>query len=335
MGNHCCVHCGVVVALCVLSLQAVAGERVFLVPQGVDASLFPSGRTQISAAPGDQVCLDIYLNSSPANVTAAQPVVPGSGTGGTAGSLTIDCSTVFINASHPAYPPGPGDIINATRTVECPDEFAAYAVLTLDIAPMTIPAGGAYLGEVCYDLSADAAGTFAVDFVTTPGPFTTDLLDPGSQSIPSFVIDGADISTVPMPACCLPDGTCEQLTASQCAASAGVQTGQEFCGVVSCLGACCVDGVCNDPTPRAQCLVAQGVFQGEGTTCDAIVCSCVSAADCDDGNPCTTDACRDGECVNCDRHAADVNSDCVINIFDLFCVLKGFNDDFSCDQACP
>lgn len=73
-------------------------------------------------------------------------------------------------------------------------------------------------------------------------------------------------------ACCLPDGTCADLSRADCIARGGTPQG---CGTqcadtdIDCEGlqACCSDnGDCQDFTP-ADCIAAGGTPQGKGTTC--------------------------------------------------------------------
>ncbi len=78
-------------------------------------------------------------------------------------------------------------------------------------------------------------------------------------------------------ACCLPDGTCEVLLASECQALGGLYQGDNvLCGQVSCpdpVGACCIGTACLELS-EAACLTAGGVFLGAGTDCsDADACN--------------------------------------------------------------
>jgi hypothetical protein len=278
--------------------------------------------------------LDIYIAGEDGAVEGIQCTVPGAGSGGEAGRLDIDCSSVAVDESHPNYPPE--SVISSIRIVECP-EFAMTLVVAIDGTSLTIGDSGTYGGEFCYDLSANAAGTFAVDFSpeNVPPGYGTVVLDSEGFPITQFItIDGADITALPAPACCLPDGACEQLDLPECVAAGGYQPGPLNCADVSCLGGCCVDNVCSDVS-RAQCDAAGGIFYGEGIVCAEIDCGCFEDAHCDDGDECTIDRCVDNECINCQRHAADVNQDCAVNLFDAFCVLNAMNGDFGCDQPCP
>lgn len=94
-------------------------------------------------------------------------------------------------------------------------------------------------------------------------------------------------------ACCLPDGGCDTLTASECAAAGGTYEGDGVdCGSVSCPqpeAACCFEttGGCLDLT-EADCAVAAGIWAGAGTECATYVCfpigaCCLLDATCVDG----------------------------------------------------
>ena len=147
---------------CLFVLPAGAQPRLFFVPQGLDPAQFPSGRTQISAVAGARVCVEIYAAAEPYTVQASQASVPPAGTGGDGGSLDIDCASVIIDETHPRFTPEP--VLYSVRTVECPEEFAVLMVIKNPGDTLTTGDAGTYVGQVCYDLSGDASGTFALDF---------------------------------------------------------------------------------------------------------------------------------------------------------------------------
>lgn len=74
-------------------------------------------------------------------------------------------------------------------------------------------------------------------------------------------------------ACCLPDGACEVLSASQCAERGGRYWGEgSTCGEANCRGACCLpDGNCAQ-LPQEQCTDRAGTYQGDGTDCASYDC---------------------------------------------------------------
>ncbi len=90
-------------------------------------------------------------------------------------------------------------------------------------------------------------------------------------------------------ACCLPDGTCRNLSRERCLALGGTPQG---CGTscedpdIQCedVQACCFDdGNCLDFSP-AECVALGGTPQGEGTECSsAIACvPCFNSSECND-----------------------------------------------------
>lgn len=139
-------------------------------------------------------------------------------------------------------------------------------------------------------------------------------------------------------ACCLTDGTCEQLTQTDCDALSGTYQGDATnCNDVSCPapeGACCFEstGDCLD-WPRDLCDATGGVYKGEGIKCQDIVCfakgaCCLPDGSClDDQSPedCATAggdfqgdavACADvscpqptGSCCYANQFCADLTSD--------------------------
>ena len=90
-------------------------------------------------------------------------------------------------------------------------------------------------------------------------------------------------------ACCLPDGTCQMLTPSDCVASGGAAQGAGTdCAGTNCPApeqACCFEatGGCLDLT-EADCLSAGGIPGGFGTSCATYVCFPVGACCLPDGS---------------------------------------------------
>ena len=137
--------------------------------------------------------------------------------------------------------------------------------------------------------------------------------------------------TIPLfGACCLPDGTCSELSVLCCFDSGGVFQGDGVsCTPDPCLGACCLAVACEDGLSELLCADLGGEHQGVGTECPApggedcnengeddaidIYCGtsldedsngipdeceqCVSDEDCNDGDPCTIETCDEGVCI--------------------------------------
>ncbi len=86
--------------------------------------------------------------------------------------------------------------------------------------------------------------------------------------------------------CCLPDGSCLDMTSSSCSDLQGVAAGADkLCADTECKGACCLPGVCfiDDDTGRMRCgscesmTVADcewegGTYEGLGVACDPWPC---------------------------------------------------------------
>jgi hypothetical protein len=80
-------------------------------------------------------------------------------------------------------------------------------------------------------------------------------------------------------ACCLGNGTCQELTASDCASAGGSYHGDgTVCSPSPCVaptGACChTDGTCTTET-AANCAAASGTYQGDNTSCTPNPCPVV------------------------------------------------------------
>ncbi|MEZ4654212.1 MAG: hypothetical protein R3E12_11650 [Candidatus Eisenbacteria bacterium] len=82
----------------------------------------------------------------------------------------------------------------------------------------------------------------------------------------------------PTGACCFSDGTCQELTANECATAGGAYQGDgSLCDPNPCpvTGACCVSGGflldCVLLT-QDECNTAGGIYQGDGTSCDPNPC---------------------------------------------------------------
>lgn len=73
-------------------------------------------------------------------------------------------------------------------------------------------------------------------------------------------------------ACCLPDGTCEEVTPGQCLLDGGTFIGG-LCADADCqpTGACCVGEDCSITT-EDDCTGMGGTYQGDGSTCDPNPC---------------------------------------------------------------
>lgn len=91
-------------------------------------------------------------------------------------------------------------------------------------------------------------------------------------------------------ACCFPNGTCQKLTAANCAAQSGSYQGDgTFCTPNPCpqvTGACCIgDGSCQ-VLGQTDCNSMSGSYQGDNTTCTPNPCPQPTGACCFDNGTC-------------------------------------------------
>jgi len=106
-------------------------------------------------------------------------------------------------------------------------------------------------------------------------------------------------------ACCLPDGSCADISALMCQDQGGTPGGGGtscelfICGCpdqpLGCTAACCFDdGRCFDEAPQ-QCVNLGGNAQAEGSSCSELVCTCTLPEE-----ECAARACcfEDGTCMN-------------------------------------
>ena len=120
-----------------------------------------------------------------------------------------------------------------------------------------------------------------------------------------------EVECEPKGSCCLPDGSCEELTAAECRERAGMYQGDgTSCGDEPCneepTGACCLpDGTCAELT-EAECREKGGDYRGDNVNC----------ADVDCENPTILCCLPDDSCITvssveeCERRGGSVVADC-------------------------
>lgn len=91
-----------------------------------------------------------------------------------------------------------------------------------------------------------------------------------------LVISDWGMICAPTGACCLPDGSCQELSAVECQDADGSWNGQDTsCSWTNCPqpGACCLDMENCQDTLEADCDLLGGIFRGQGTDCASTDCS--------------------------------------------------------------
>ncbi len=201
--------------------QAVAAPRMFFVPAGDDPSNFSSGTTVITSHPGSRFCVEEWVTGDPTEIYAVQYIVA-DGSGGVTGTVIIDGTSPLIDQTHPMFVgnlfPGGVEFVAFQNPnlccvpasgCTCREGFAVAGEGLDDTA--TIPTTSAYVGELCFDVSIDAAGTFSV--VWEVPDIETKLVDPVSfEAIPGVVYDVLSIEVGP----CTEDSDCVRPSNTQC-----------------------------------------------------------------------------------------------------------------------
>lgn len=139
-------------------------------------------------------------------------------------------------------------------------------------------------------------------------------------------------------ACCLPNGSCQVKTQSDCNAAGGTYQGDNVsCGNVQCpqpVGACCLpDGSCLEMT-AADCSAALGVYQGDGLACGSVQCPIPTGACCFPATGGCLNNFTQSDCQNAAGVWKGPNSNCG----DIICFPKGaccLPDGGCLDQVSP
>ena len=162
--------------------------------------------------------------------------------GGNSGAVAIDCTSLAVDESHLAY------ILGARASLVIPDASAcspraSFIVALASAPPVSIPTTGAYVAELCFDVSVDASGTFTSDWIN-PGIETKILDDTGLQAIPNAVYDGLVINVVPCTAeaDCYDGNVCtqDQCIAGTCRNSLSKYGDVDHNGVINIFDLLCI-----------------------------------------------------------------------------------------------
>ncbi|NOT01461.1 MAG: hypothetical protein HOP29_12625, partial [Phycisphaerales bacterium] len=186
---------------------ATAQPRAFFVRANDLPSTNPAGRLQVNnVVPGvaSSLCLDLAGSSPAPGLHKAIQLRIGHATGGDAGTVTLSCVSVAIVTASPTHPGNTLNVVNNTTLCTVAPFQGSYALSNLDGSNMTIAATGSYLGEACWNVSASACGTFAIDYQgnTCPnggvaGCGTTLFIGAGVSTTVAITADGADLNLGP------------------------------------------------------------------------------------------------------------------------------------------
>ncbi len=179
--------------------------RLLVARQGVDPTLLFASPTVVTAQPGDTLLLDVYVENTAVGLQNYQ-VTLDDATGGNNGSVTYQLGNTVINQTR-------SDWVHAGLSVVAPVVQGPPAqfgsAITVGVAPI-VSLQPKYCGELTYEVSTDAYGTFSIDFVApgTGAPAQTFLSDATGTRF-DFV---AESLTVEVDAPCFPSAPAQPET---------------------------------------------------------------------------------------------------------------------------
>ena len=268
------------------SLVAAPGDIVTLELRLRDYSPNGIGLKGFQASMG----YDSYFNGVAGNVLpvdfATTTDVNGFCSAGSGVVGVHNTTNAFLDSTHPEFVFSGLTIFPSVASNTC--NYWYTAAVFMSSGPIA-PQDGThyYVGTLILEVSADAAGTFVVDYdmtdVSPPtGPDNCFITQDDDLNIFDLEFEQVTI-TVPWGACCVetPTESCERTNE------------------LSCSGTWMEDIDCPGPDE----------------------CPCMSASDCDDGNYCTSDACDDHACAytltyNETTHCCNPNTGATVLISD-------------------
>ncbi len=362
----------VIVCLLSASLSPIANAgsnlRLFFVPAGTDPTTATPGETfETTASGGTSITVEAFaddgevqeytvawpcdipsdLGNRPAityvpetsNVSTLNPDYVFNGAPGFAAVDDGQCDTAF-GCVAPTECPGNSTCVDNLCTVVNPRTGAVA------FFPVSFAGQIKYLGDVTFDIPADAGGTYTLLPFCTPDdgcPLTFTNFDSGDDL---FDVDPLDI-IIPVGDCCVGADCTPDVTESECNDLGGTFRAGGDCSE-NC--ACMMDSDCDDGNACTADICAGATTCSDGSTPDAAGCCNVdqtppglccnietgNIVDPDDNNPCTEDACDangmamqtplpDGPNAGCDDGGTCttdecVNGDCVnTNIAEIAC----------------
>ena len=191
------------VALLVAGNSVFGQARVFMVPAGEDPASYPSGQTTVKVdqidvqAGGFALTLDIYLEDTTPTAIRGYQIVLDDATGGTSGVVDYnpDSTPPAIDEFRSDYIfSGAGSQTATAVDAGAPARLAAgVADATADAVAVSSPV---YLGEITYQFSSNAAGTFHIGVIdpgVDQGHSQTLIADESSTPV-AFGADGVVIN---------------------------------------------------------------------------------------------------------------------------------------------
>jgi hypothetical protein len=232
---------------------------------------FPPGTVVHIVSQGTTVVSQVCQYSTP--VTPEPLVIIDSPTG---------CPPVPIEIEHQICCPDPASI-----TVSIGECVGGMRQVTFDL-------GGSFSGSIDYGDGSPsqvfAGSLLSHDYAVPPTSYTATLEVAFCEDIP-VAVDGLD-PCEEVGACCLPDGSCETATVSDCAGKGGEFQGDGVaCADTDCspTGACCLpDGSCAQHS-AADCEALSGRYQGDESLCadiDQVGACCLPGGSCVDLTQC-------------------------------------------------
>ncbi len=335
--------------------SAGAPIRLFFVPEGVDpATATPGMPFESTVDGGSSIVIEAFAeNGTVQEYEIAWPCAlessiatrpPISSVAGSANISTTRPDYVFngapgfpnleqgqcdanLDCVSPAQCPGSSTCVDNFCTVESPVTGA------LSFVPIDFPGAVKYIGDLTFDVPADAGGTYNLAPFCTPDdgcPETLTSFDSGNSP---FVVDTLNI-TIEVGDCCAGSSCTADVTESECDNLGGVFRSGGDCSA-NC--ECVFDGDCNDDNActvdscagvSATC--SNGSFADESGCCNidqtppGLCCNIANGdvVDPDDNIPCTTDSCDDnglavhtplpdGPATECDDGSACTADECL------------------------
>jgi hypothetical protein len=231
---------------------------------------------QVIAGSGPLTTIIGTITQDDVDIYAFEITSPTTFSATTVGGATIDTQLFLFRASGTGITFDDDDPITGVLQSRLSSTFTA-----------ALPPGQYFLAISTYDRDPHSAGLL----IWNNTPFNVERAPDGPGAAgPLSGWQGSEFGTGPYTitltgsgfttagttgACCLPNGSCIQVSSAACSGSGGSYQGDgTLCGSVQCpqppTGACCLlTGICTQMT-QAACRAANGVFGGNNSACGSI-----------------------------------------------------------------